>query len=379
MPDIKLNSNDILFHGTMEEFDPKNIRPGGYDGIFWTTDSSTIAQTYIPIAGISSTVDSRSLRSPNTEFAHQLGLKFEDVEVKGGNVVSYRDLNRYFNEIDDKKNNLIQEMIKWEKIDKELGNQLNELSKKLIEQNIRPRKSEEFQKLSEQYEEAYDKYLDVESEYQSFNDEKLKNQYINEKMIEMGHRPSEKFHNDNYRWEIKIGRDSEGRSTILPPDFKEKGRLFVISPKREMKIYDISTGESDLTDLQYHKLDLFKELEKKGYDGVKIDDFAQHDKYGNVGHSSIGFFKSSIKDLDMNVIDNVTHPDNLEHHSDEYKNSLNEAVKFFNFLDKFNSKDSSLIESIKEGYLYQVEQKTHRSLADGMNANNIFTNYKHIM
>lgn len=351
MPDIKLNSNDILFHGTMEEFDPKNIRPGGYDGIFWTTDSSTIAQSYIPVAGVTTITDSRSLRLPNTEFAHQFGLKYEDVEVKGGNVVSYRDLNPYFNELDQKKNDLIKEMIKWENIENEISKEITKLTEKLIDEGIRPRKSKEFLELSDKYEAAYDKVDELKIEYQNLNIEKLKNQFINEKMREMGHEPSEKHYDDNYRWEVKLGKDDQGRSIILPPDYKEKGRLFVIRPKREMKIYDISTGESDLTDLQYHKLELFKEIENKGYDGIKIDDFAQHDKYGNVGHASIGFFKSSIKDLDMKVIDNVTHPDHLNHHSDEYNKSLNEAVKFFNFLDKFNTMDSSLIEAIKEGYI----------------------------
>jgi hypothetical protein len=350
MSEIIIKPDATLFHGTMEKYDVKNVRPGGYDSIFWTTDSSTIAQTYIPISGVSTSSTSELLRAPNGEFNHQLGLNFADVEVSGNRVTSYRDLNPYFNEIDEKKNELIQELIKWEKTYKELGKQIKILSEKMMDTRTRKKDSPEWIELGDKYDDAYDNYKDTELKYQQLDSNSLKNEFINKKMTEMGHKPSDTGYQNNHRWDIKIGKDESGRPIILPPDFKESGRLFVINPKRDMKIYDISTGESDLTDLQYHNHELFERLEKEGYDGVKIDDFAQHDKYGNVGHTSIGFFKSTINDLDIKTIDNVQHPDELRHHSDEYTKSLNEATEFFNFLDKFNTQDKALIEAIKEGY-----------------------------
>lgn len=45
----------LLFHGTGESFDTP-LRPGGYDGVLWTSTSPAIAQTYIPRAGLTAIV-----------------------------------------------------------------------------------------------------------------------------------------------------------------------------------------------------------------------------------------------------------------------------------------------------------------------------------
>jgi len=54
-----------LFHGTVEEYDIKNARPGGYDGIFWTSEDPAISQTYIPVAGSSMLSRSEHLAKPS--------------------------------------------------------------------------------------------------------------------------------------------------------------------------------------------------------------------------------------------------------------------------------------------------------------------------
>ena len=51
-PKVILDRADgYLFHGTIEDFDPEDIRGGGYDGVLWTAEDSTVAQSYIPSSG----------------------------------------------------------------------------------------------------------------------------------------------------------------------------------------------------------------------------------------------------------------------------------------------------------------------------------------
>lgn len=45
----------LMFHGTAEPLDGP-LRPGGYDGVFWTADNPAVAQNYIPRSGGSALV-----------------------------------------------------------------------------------------------------------------------------------------------------------------------------------------------------------------------------------------------------------------------------------------------------------------------------------
>lgn len=98
------------------------------------------------------------------------------------------------------------------------------------------------------------------------------------------------------------GRFVGGEYEYISADYKMPGKLYVISGVSQLKLMDISKGESDLTNLQYHKLDLFKQFESDGYDGVIIDDFCQTKKYGNLGHQSVGIFPSGISKLECRSI-----------------------------------------------------------------------------
>lgn len=51
-PEAAVASGLFLFHGTVETFDTP-LRPGSYDGVFWTARSPAVAQTYIPESGAS--------------------------------------------------------------------------------------------------------------------------------------------------------------------------------------------------------------------------------------------------------------------------------------------------------------------------------------
>ena len=78
----------VLFHGTDAEF--TKPKAGGYDSVFWTADSSAVAQTYIPEGGIKvhagiSKYDSNNpvelkIGSPFYEFAKRLGDTSEIIE-----------------------------------------------------------------------------------------------------------------------------------------------------------------------------------------------------------------------------------------------------------------------------------------------------------
>lgn len=97
------------------------------------------------------------------------------------------------------------------------------------------------------------------------------------------------------RYQVLSG---ESIHDFLPPGQTMTGRLFVAKVMQPLKIYDISEGrEGDLMNPDYHRYRMFERVEKEGYDGVKIHDFAQVHDWGNVGHESIGIFKNALTKL----------------------------------------------------------------------------------
>lgn len=50
-PEEAVKSGRFLFHGTIDEFNGP-LKPGGYDGVIWTADTPSVAQTYIPENGV---------------------------------------------------------------------------------------------------------------------------------------------------------------------------------------------------------------------------------------------------------------------------------------------------------------------------------------
>lgn len=51
-PEEAIKSRQFLFHGTVESFTGP-LKPGGYDGMIWTTNLPSVAQVYIPENGLS--------------------------------------------------------------------------------------------------------------------------------------------------------------------------------------------------------------------------------------------------------------------------------------------------------------------------------------
>lgn len=214
-----------LFHGTCEEI-VGALRPGGYDGVFWTADTPAVAQTYIPVSGgstLASISKGRRVIEPTTvtiAVAGALGIVPDAEYDDRGCLLSWC----------------------WRARDgasAELG-----------------------------------------------TDQVL--QYLEG----LGYTLED--HNIAMRGWLKV-RIAEGKDVILPADYKEPGRVFVLEPPSDLRLYDLVTGlEGDLTDLAYHKIDLFRQLESQGYDGIAIHDFCQSSTCGNVGHVSYGLFAQGL-------------------------------------------------------------------------------------
>lgn len=125
--------------------------------------------------------------------------------------------------------------------------------------------------------------------------------YVHDKLSKLGYEPENGFDGNRTTWKIFITKDKIQRA-----DEAFKGRLFILTAKKDLRVYDNTRGgetEGDLTDVEYHSLGMFRAIEKKGYDGVKINDFAQSVDMGNFGHESIGFFKNSIKNFKIETIE----------------------------------------------------------------------------
>jgi len=87
---------------------------------------------------------------------------------------------------------------------------------------------------------------------------------------------------------------------VVPKDFAQESDLFIFEGKENLKLKDLRTGDtaidaSGVTD--YNKFDEIEKAKEEGYDGVIINDYAQSESMGNVGHTSYGIFESGLKKL----------------------------------------------------------------------------------
>lgn len=307
--DIIIKSGTPLYHGTSESFNKDEKTTGGYDRLFWTTEYKNIARSYIPVSDGKVYTQSSFISKPSRNLSiqkiqKQLGIIYDDVEFDSvGQVKSYtqpdifkqwydehRQLYKKFYEIDRQ----FQEMMK-------IANDDNQLDK------MEDDESNDF----------FDKLAKLESLKNKLKEEWLEsdpeikqNEYVNKKLEEIGY-DGEMFnkYKKDTKWKLRMDRNG-----LLPASGKISGRLLTVIPKRDMKIFDLTHGgnvEGDLMEPQYHFLKIFRKAEESGYDGVKIADFAQTESHGNVGHTSIGFFKHVLDDLDVTE-EESTHPEGDE-------------------------------------------------------------------
>ncbi len=306
--EIIVEKGTPLFHGTLEPFEKLKLRGGGFDNMIWTTSNSVIAQTYIPRAGSEYMLQSKSIANPTDDdgikrIQKQFGIEYSDVEYEHHRPISYKEAPIF-----EKKS---KEIYKLEKYDYSLYKKEQEFKKK-ADDFKNPELTDEFFKKWEHIENLRKKISD---KLRNNNLEKYKNDYVNEKLKALGYKPknTEDKYINNYYWRILLDKNYQ----IAPANFNAKGRLFILKPKRDLKIYDTTNKERidpDLLNKDYYRFDWFEAAKKKGYDGIKINDFAQTEKMGNMGHTSIGLFPETIKDIEIETIP-ASHPDITQHYS----------------------------------------------------------------
>lgn len=326
---IIIPKGEELFHGTLEDFDIKDIRVGGYDGIFWTSKYPAISQTYIPVSGTSMITRTEHFHRPvvderSRDLQRQLGINYDYDEVKfdGNRATSWRSPVEW-----KEKNDAAYE---WREKHMELGKKVKakrEELKKMDDEFIDNHKDiigEERDEWKRKRAELYNEVLEMESEYEKQSKEyqdkgdskKWEYEYINNALRELGYKPKDHYGSDNnYTWDLKIGSDENKTERILPADYRAQGRLLIITPKEDLRIFDYAKDtDGDLMDLDYHKIDIFRKVEEKGFDGIRINDFAQIEGEGNFGHDSIGLFESTIPKLDIVSVPAVHPPNFYDNH-----------------------------------------------------------------
>lgn len=234
-----------LFHGTVEPLEGP-IRPGGYDGVFWTADNSAVAQTYIPCAGSTVTCSVTS---------YEMDYAVSPPRRQGSDSDPFRVLARRIGPV------------------------------------------------------AHDPRYDEHGRLQSWKvpdgavTYRQVCEYI-ERELGYGNRDDLCVGGDRCYTLLTDGWDDVSREDrIVAADFRKKGTLLIVEGHEQMRLLDISRGEGDLTDPQYHRLKIFEQAAADGYDGIAIDDFCQTKSRGNVGHRSWGFFAHAIPKLRIETIE----------------------------------------------------------------------------
>lgn len=305
-PILTIPKGHELFHGTVEKFDASTIRPGSYDSVFWTTEYPAISQSYIPVASSTIYTNSELIARPsiNEEVISrqkQLGIVYSDVSGDERRITSYKEAP-VFKQSSDNYYKIFDSLFKAEEeyklFKKELEKTLPTATKE--DRNLLLKKDMEYKSIIEK----------LVRDYNKNKPEKYKNEYVNKKLVELGYKPyAEDNFNSNHNWKLKISGLGKN-SKILPAEHRAEGRLLIVIPKEDLKIFDYTLGgstEGDLTDLDYHKISLFDKVRESGYDGIKINDFAQIESEGNFGHYSIGLFKNALRKVSIQEIP-ATHP-----------------------------------------------------------------------
>lgn len=308
---VVVEAGTKLYHGTSEDFDVRDIRPGGYDSILWTTTHQDIAKTYIPV-GNNTFTSSKHLASPpnpddKVKIGEQrsLGIDYDlsEIEMRFNQVQSYREAPFFQNH--PMMKNYHEAQKRFYDFQKEYDDFKEKYLRKISFSHYEPKAefkgNREVLKKWSEMEETEKKVSD--DYFLKYDNEKMRNQIVNTELRKLGYEPTGNLSDskDDFSWNLFTSHD-DGVWKILPFDTRVQGRLLTIVPKKDLKFYDLTFGrsiEGDLTDVDYHKHDEFRRAEDAGYDGIRINDFAQSHNYGNVGHLSYGIFKKAIPFLSI--------------------------------------------------------------------------------
>lgn len=117
----------------------------------------------------------------------------------------------------------------------------------------------------------------------------------------------------------------DGRFEDRPAGWQIQGWLYV-TLSDGLRFKDMRRSEDgDLMDVEYHDLDGFARASEEGWDGVVINDFAQADGHGNVGHVSWGLLPRGLAKLDWVRIPAVRRPLECGHLTPDVEAWLAEA------------------------------------------------------
>lgn len=292
--DLILPKGSILFHSSVEPI-TLPLRVGSYDKVLWTAKDSGISQMYIPKSTSSTYTNTNTYVHPLYDktlrsIQKQLGIDYDysDVEWNGTAPRSYK-MPAIFSEVN---NEYYKNRDAYYALDKEV----KQLESDNADREIIYGKKKELKELGD-------------TVFNSTSLERKYNDIVNDIIIKkFGYKPTNSYDNaNNYQWKFKT-KFNDGMYELKHSDYKVVGKLYILTLKRDFKFYNYAFGkEGDLTDLEYHKVDMFRNAEENGYDGIIINDFAQSDVHGNFGHISYGLFKDAIKDLSVEYID-ATHP-----------------------------------------------------------------------
>lgn len=103
----------------------------------------------------------------------------------------------------------------------------------------------------------------------------------------------------SFRGSVEV-KTSRGR--ILMPTETVMGRLFVCQAAQPLVLLNFARDTGDLQDPQHLWIDEFRAAQQAGYDGVIINDYAQSDRWGNLGHFSVGVFPESVRKIQCSPI-----------------------------------------------------------------------------
>ncbi len=275
----------LLYHGTSERFPLSDLRPGGYDQLCWTTPHPAIAQTYIPTAGMKLYTFTDTLWKPSTDktiinVQRQFKIFYDlsSFNFDGcSRIISYCPAPLFL-AIANKKSHYSK---KWFKI--------QDLAKKL--KDVDGKKAYQLHKLAEEIWGYKEKTLGL-----------YERNYINQQLLKLGYKPIQSMFDKNHQWELPINNGMVPRN-----GWRQPGRLIQLKPLRTLNIFNHTQNKDccELDSPDYHNLELFAEITKKGFDGIKIHDLCQSNDMGNFGHISIGLTPKGLSACQLQEVSAV--------------------------------------------------------------------------
>lgn len=88
--------------------------------------------------------------------------------------------------------------------------------------------------------------------------------------------------------------DAHGGHRYLLPGQCRDGTLYVGHLLEPLLLWSFVNTGGGLNDPQYNWFDKFDVVRSMGFDGVLIEDFAQSEDWGNIGHLSVGLFGEAL-------------------------------------------------------------------------------------